>query len=63
MNCNTSFPKGIPEPSAAVRPTVLAMRVGNVKYSFRTTPRIMVFISEIPEPKDIKFYYYSDLFD
>jgi hypothetical protein len=26
------------------------MRVGNVKYSFRTTPRMMVFISGIPEP-------------
>ena len=47
---STSLPKGIPEPNAAVRPTVLAMRVRNVKYSFRTTPRMMVFISGIPEP-------------
>lgn len=52
-SCNsshTSFPKGIPLPSVAVKPITLATKVLNVKYSFSVTPRSMVFISGIPEP-------------
>lgn len=44
------LPKGIPLPKTAVRPTILAMRVRNVRYSFKATPRSMVFISGMPEP-------------
>lgn len=46
----TSFPRGIPLPRAHVRPMTLAMNVLKVKYSFRTTPLRMVFISGMPEP-------------
>ena len=46
----TSFPRGIPLPRAQVRPMTLATNVLNVRYSFRTTPLSIVFISGIPEP-------------
>lgn len=45
-----SFPRGIPEPRVAVRPTTLATRVLKVRYSLSTTPLRMVFISGMPEP-------------
>lgn len=48
----TSLPSGIPEPRAAVRATTLATPVRNVRYSFKTTPRKIVFISGIPEPEN-----------
>lgn len=47
---STSFPRGIPLPRAQVRPITLATNVLKVRYSFRTTPRSIVFISGIPEP-------------
>ncbi len=46
----TSFPSGIPAPRVAVRAIIFAIPVRNVKYSFKTTPRRIVFISGIPEP-------------
>lgn len=46
----TSFPRGIPLPRAQVKPMTLATNVLNVRYSFRTTPLRIVFISGIPEP-------------
>lgn len=46
----TSFPRGIPLPRAQVRPITLATNVLKVRYSFRTTPLSIVFISGIPEP-------------
>lgn len=46
----TSFPNGKPLPKIAIRPTNLATSVLNVRYSFKVTPRKMVFISGIPEP-------------
>lgn len=46
----TSFPTGIPLPRPAVRPMTLAMKALRVRYSFKTTPRRMVFSSGIPEP-------------
>lgn len=46
----TSFPKGMPLPRLAVRPMTLATKAFRVKYSFRTTPRRIVFSSGIPEP-------------
>jgi len=51
---HTSFPNGIPLPKVAVKPTTLAIRVRNVKYSLRTTPRRIVFISGIPDPTKTK---------
>ena len=45
-----SFPRGIPLPRVAVKPTIFATRVFAVRYSLRTTPLKMVFISGIPEP-------------
>lgn len=47
---STSFPRGIPLPRAQVRPMTLATNVLKVRYSFRTTPLSIVFISGIPEP-------------
>lgn len=46
----TSLPRGMPLPSAVVRATTLATPVRNVRYSFKATPRKIVFISGIPEP-------------
>lgn len=46
----TSFPTGRPEPSEAVSPVTFASKVLSVRYSGITTPRIMVFISGIPDP-------------
>lgn len=45
-----SFPRGIPEPRVAVRPTTFATSTRKVRYSFRVTPRRIVFISGMPEP-------------
>lgn len=45
-----SLPRGMPLPRAHVSPITLATKVFRVRYSFRTTPRRMVFISGIPEP-------------
>ena len=45
-----SLPRGIPLPRVAVSPTILAMRVFGVRYSLRTTPLRMVFISGMPDP-------------
>lgn len=47
---STSLPRGIPLPRAQVRPMTLATNVLKVRYSFRTTPLRIVFISGIPEP-------------
>lgn len=47
----TSFPTGMPLPSPAVRATTLATKALRVRYSFRITPRSIVFISGIPDPK------------
>ena len=41
---------GNPLPREEHRPTILEMSVLNVRYSFSTTPRKIVFISGIPEP-------------
>ena len=46
----TSFPKGRVLPSDEHKPTTLDTNVRNVKNSFKTTPRRIVFISGIPEP-------------
>jgi hypothetical protein len=55
----TSLPNGIPLPSTAVKATILAIPVRKVKYSLRTTPRKIVFISGIPEPeiKNCKIFF------
>lgn len=45
-----SLPSGIPEPKVAVSPITFATSVLKVRYSFRATPRKIVFISGIPEP-------------
>lgn len=45
-----SLPSGNPEPKVKVSPTIFAISVRKVRYSLRTTPRKMVFISGIPEP-------------
>ena len=45
-----SLPSGIPLPSVAVRPTILASSVFPERYSFSTTPLRMVFISGMPDP-------------
>ena len=45
-----SLPRGIPLPSVAVSPTILASSVLPERYSFSTTPLRMVFISGMPEP-------------
>ena len=45
-----SFPSGIPEPRVAVRPTTFARKTLMVKYSGKTTPLRMTFISGSPEP-------------
>jgi hypothetical protein len=47
---HTSLPSGMPLPRVAVSPTILAMSVRKVRYSFRATPRRIVFISGMPEP-------------
>lgn len=47
----TSLPRGMPLPRAQVKPITLATKVLKVRYSFSTTPRRMVFISGIPEPR------------
>lgn len=51
----TSFPNGNPVPNVAVSPIIFAISVLKVKYSFRTTPLKIVFISGIPEPKISKY--------
>lgn len=56
-----SLPRGNPDPRVNVRPTILAMRVRNVKYSFNTTPLRMVFISGMPEPMACPFALQSDV--
>merc|ERR1719239_539035 len=48
-----SLPRGIPEPSVAVRPITLATRVLKVRYSLSTTPLSITFISGMPEMKVI----------
>lgn len=48
---STSFPRGIPLPRAQVRPMTLATKVLKVRYSLRTTPLSIVFISGMPEPE------------
>lgn len=48
---STSFPRGIPLPRAQVRPMTLATKVLKVRYSLRTTPLSIVFISGIPDPE------------
>ena len=46
----TSFPKGNVLPREEHNPTTLDTRVRNVRYSFSTTPRNIVFISGMPDP-------------
>ena len=47
---HTSFPNGNVLPKEEHSPTTLATKVLNVRYSFSTTPRKIVFISGMPEP-------------
>ena len=47
----TSFPMGRPLPSEVHNPTILDIKVRNVRYSFSTTPLRIVFISGIPDPE------------
>ena len=45
-----SFPKGIPDPSVEVRPITLAPNILILRYSGRTTPLKITFISGRPDP-------------
>ena len=45
-----SLPRGMPEPKVAVRPITLARKTLIVRYSGKTTPLRMTFISGSPEP-------------
>ena len=47
----TSLPMGSPQPREVHKPTIFATRVRAVRYSLSTTPRRMVFISGIPDPR------------